>query len=411
MELSNFTQPLYSFDAKGKVRIYECWVEGNTFYSRSGLVYKKDGSRGKLTTKTKNISQKKGSDSAEESAMKYADQEWRKKQRKGAYFPHHELPSCTKEEWLEMKGDRRRWPAVCKDSSKVNMKTIFQDCELWIGQPKVDGDRITAWIIDGEVKLYSRSCLEKENLEDLRVQIFELMTLISDLTDRDISTFGIDGELYVPEFKHHQQSRSVTSRTVNKSEDESKLLYAIFDIMVYGEHETFSERVQMLEIMKETLEDEDEDVKELFKNLTILETTELRNHEDIEKLKERALSLGYDEGVVIRRSDLLYEKEKERKHNGMIKIKYECDAEFEVVGFQSADAEREGCIVWELKTEEGMNFTCAQMGDLEYQRELFNAGDSYIGKLITVKYMKLTADGIPCQPRAIRFRHDSDLAI
>jgi hypothetical protein len=51
------------------------------------------------------------------------------------------------------------------------------------------------------------------------------------------------------------------------------------------------------------------------------------------------------------------------------------------------------------------------MGTLEYQRELYQNGDKYIGKKLTVLYTERSEDDIPKQPRAKVFRPDTDLDI
>lgn len=414
----SWMQTLYTFDNNEKLRMWQCWVKGDILYTKQGLVFKKDGTRAKLRISKKIIKVNNRSKTAEEAAEAKADQEWRKRIRKGTYKPYHCVPDMNKEQWLLLHNDDRKWPAVCMDwvnSSDADKKTDEEN--YWLGQPKIDGDRCTIWIKNGKVHLYSRTCLDmnyKQNIRCQAINIFKKVDILMGGNGKEQKQydFGLDGEIWSPKEDHHQNSRSITSRSVNIHEDEDSLMFAWFDIMDYTR--TFEERVNIIQTVKNQITVEDN-----VSNIYIVPFKKLTSIDDIYNYRSYANDIGFDEGIVIRRPDLMYasngkiKNRKEWKHGRMLKFKIFEDAEFEVIGFKQAEgSDREGCIVWELKCPQyNITFTSQQKGDINWQRELFDNGHMYIGKLLTVRFMNRTADHIPYQPRVLKFRADEDLAL
>lgn len=397
---------LYNFDSKGKVRIFRAGYEGGFYHSEAGLAYKSDGSRGKLTARKTEIPTNTRSKTREEAAKNRATQEWDEKKRKDTYREWDGIPQCTADEWKQL--DDRKWVAVCKSWEDLNPDQ--QSCTVenpWIGQPKVDGDRTSAWLTSGVVKLYSRACLEKKFMTKIRDELMLLIPLVNSLVNKKLginnANVGIDGEVHDPSKEHHQGTRSITARKINRHDDEDMLVLKVFDIMEYTM--TTQERFDVIKELAPTIAG--------FKNIEFLPCRLLQDLGEIYEYREEVKRMGYIEGIVLRRTDLLYSKKREHKGNEMVKFKYCQDKEYEVIGYKDASGDRAGCVVWKLKDPQNdkIIFHSQQMGTLEEQRYLYEHADDYIGKLLTIKFMNLTADGVPFQPRAIRFRPDDDLAI
>ena len=53
-----------------------------------------------------------------------------------------------------------------------------------------------------------------------------------------------------------------------------------------------------------------------------------------------------------------------------------------------------GTVIWECETPKGQTFRVRPRGTHEYRTELFQNGNDYIGKQLTVRYQELTDDGV-----------------
>jgi len=464
---------LYKFDAKGKLRFWRCGSQDDTYLTEYGDVWNKDGKRGKIiATEPKLIKANARQPDATEQARIYAKQCWDEKIRKDAYYPSATIPTCSAEEWLELHNDNRKWPALCL--SWKDMREDDKDCSSkfpWITQAKVDGNRVTAWYTDDILKLYSRTCQELQFKDHIRTQLEALFNIVNyvmsgenDQNHYNLYKFGLDGEIWNPKSTFHQNSHAIASRTVNKSKDDDQLCFAWFDIIDYDK--PFGERAKIMQRVRDFL-------LEFGTNMNPIESPEGSDRGDSSEKKQgssngkssssgakgssekkqssgtkrggmsqiklclggdyanvfvvptrlatdpshcyeqyaRSLEQGF-EGLVLRRPTHMYPQHKNTRHADMVKMKPVEDGEFEVVGFEEATGDRAGCVKWILQNDNTeATFGCAQMGTLEYQRELYRNGDKYIGRKLTVLYTERSEDDIPKQPRAKVFRPDTDLDI
>lgn len=439
MEPVEWLGDLYKFDAKGKLRFWRCGSQGDTYITEFGDVWNKNGSRGKIRqTEPKVIKANARQPDARVQARIYAKQCWDEKIRKDAYYPSATIPECTPEEWLEMHDDNRKWPALCL--SWKDMREADKDCSStnrWITQYKVDGNRVTAWYTNDTLKLYSRTCQELQFKDHIRQQLMSIFNVVNYILTGDenhytLYKFGLDGEIWNPKNTFHQQSHSVASRTVNKSADDEQLCFAWFDIIDY--EKPFLERTEIMRKVREFILEYGADVNQAVKasssgrrvtardqktlclggdyaNIFVVPTALATDPSHCYEQYATALEQQF-EGLVLRRGSHMYPKHKNTRHADMVKMKPVEDAEFEVIGFEEASGDRAGCVVWVLQNDKtDAVFRSAQMGTLEYQRELYQNGDQYIGRKLTVLYTERSEDQIPKQPRAKVFRPDTDLDI
>jgi len=456
---------LYKFDAKGKLRFWRCGSQDDTYLTEYGDVWNKDGKRGKIiATEPKLIKANARQPDATEQARIYAKQCWDEKIRKDAYYPSATIPTCSAEEWLELHNDNRKWPALCL--SWKDMREDDKDCSSkfpWITQAKVDGNRVTAWYTDDILKLYSRTCQELQFKDHIRTQLEALFNIVNyvmsgenDQNHYNLYKFGLDGEIWNPKSTFHQNSHAIASRTVNKSKDDDQLCFAWFDIIDY--ERPFSERAEIMRKVRAFLLEFGTDMNKLdddtsekkqgsdkknsgekktssgkkasaavpkrggqsqiklclggdYANVFVVTTGLATDPSHCYEQYARSLEQGF-EGLVLRRPTHMYPQHKNTRHADMVKMKPVEDAEFEVIGFEEATGDRAGCVKWILQNDKtDATFGCAQMGTLEYQRELYQNGDKYIGKKLTVLYTERSEDDIPKQPRAKVFRPDTDLDI
>lgn len=426
---------LYKFDAKGKLRFWRCGSLDNTYLTEFGDVWNKNGKRGKIRqTEPKIIKANARQADANEQAKIYAKQCWDEKIRKDAYYPSDTIPTCTAEEWLELHNDNRKWPSLCL--SWKDMREDDKDCSPenpWIAQYKVDGNRVTAWYTDDTLKLYSRTCQELQFKDHIRTQLEAIFNIVNyvmtdDMNHYNLYKFGIDGEIWNPKQTFHQKSHSVASRTVNKSADDEQLCFAWFDIIDY--EKPFSERADIMRKVRDLLLEFGtnmnpigENTKEIgrsqiklclggeYANIFVVPTFLLTDPSQCYEQYSHSLEQKF-EGLVLRRPTHMYPQHKNTRHADMVKMKPVEDGEFEVIGFEEASGDRAGCVVWVLQNDKtDAIFNSAQMGTLEYQRELYQNGKHYIGKKLTILYTERSEDDIPKQPRAKVFRPDTDLDV
>jgi len=107
------------------------------------------------------------------------------------------------------------------------------------------------------------------------------------------------------------------------------------------------------------------------------------------------------EGLMLRTDGRGYEVG--RRSTSLLKIKEFDDDEFEVVGFEQS---RAGWAVCKCRAKNGAVFGVSAPGDVPAKHEVWTNQERYLGKMLTVEYAFLTADGIPFQPTAVRWRED-----
>ena len=72
--------------------------------------------------------------------------------------------------------------------------------------------------------------------------------------------------------------------------------------------------------------------------------------------------------------------------------------EFKIVGFTQGDGRDRGTVIWICHTKEWKEFSVRPRGTIAARTFLYNNGDKYIGKMLTVIYQELTEEGKPRFP-------------
>jgi hypothetical protein len=121
----------------------------------------------------------------------------------------------------------------------------------------------------------------------------------------------------------------------------------------------------------------------------------------LDELYDLYLSDGY-EGQMVRDADAVYQH---KRTNYLLKRKEFVDEEFPIVGYRQGKGNREGCIILRCRNDRGQEFDCSVKGSVEYTRKLYDLAPSLVGKLATVKYQRLTPDGIPKFLTCTKFRN------
>ena len=252
-------------------------------------------------------------------------------------------------------------------------------------QPKLDGHRLLATVQDGYVVLYSR----QGKLVDIAHIKAELQALF------DSGKWGgetLDGEAYA----HGVLLNNISSLIKKPKAESINLNYFIYDIDV---DMCYQERLGMITDM---IGDNQ------FPSLQIIESHLVDNQADIDQLHARYLAASY-EGSIIRLLGVGYETGK--RSSNLLKKKDFQDEEFKVTAWREGtpkitDRGTFHLPVFECMTDDGIAFECTAPGNMQERHRIYERADSFIGKMLTVKFFNLTERGAPFLPVALRFRED-----
>ena len=80
------------------------------------------------------------------------------------------------------------------------------------------------------------------------------------------------------------------------------------------------------------------------------------------------------------------------------------DGEYRIVDYLEGTGNEAGCVIWGCETPDGQTFRVRPRGTQEDRKVLFQNGNDYIGKMLTVRYQELTDEGVPRFPVGIAIR-------
>jgi DNA ligase 1 len=275
-------------------------------------------------------------------------------------------------------------------------------------QPKLDGFRCIAVVVDGEAKLFSRTQKEITTLPHI---IAELQANFQDII--------LDGELYSHELKHEFNTIASLVKRDEIHPDHERIEYHVYDtVMDSG----FTERNLILRYL---LQEND------LKSIVYVPTRPVSNEKEVEEHFHRFLSEGY-EGAMYRNPSTHYEH---KRSASLLKLKVFEDDEFVVVGAEEGSGKLMGTAgaikvvdpnwteedIEKIKKATGKDYFKAKLKSFEDEngkrtesKEAFQARckdwlvniDNYKGKMLTVKFQGRSVYNVPRFPIALRLRED-----
>lgn len=173
-----------------------------------------------------------------------------------------------------------------------------------------------------------------------------------------------------------------------------------------------SEKIAVLWIFDGILDDQNEGFKIRFEKVknaiqntvgkskyyTFVENEVAKSHEDVIKAHNKYVAEGM-EGVMVRIPNAPYEN---KRSKFLLKYKVFQDKEYKIVDVVEGQGNRAGMagnLVLDLG--DGRTFGAGIKGGEEYYKELLKNRKKLIGKLATIRYQELSADGIPRFPVAV----------
>jgi DNA ligase-1 len=365
--------PILYQASKTGVQQWRTWVAGAEIFVEHGKV------GGKLqvtitTAQAKNVG-RANETAPEQQAELEAKALWvHKSERK-----YCEDPSGIRDDgkFLPMLMPNSKWPDMRK---YIKYPAILQ--------PKLDGNRSTAILKEGNVTLTSREGVVQDFLPHINAELKAL-----ELPEN----YRLDGELYC-----HGETLQTINSWIKKHRPESmRIKYYLYELPL-ADGRTDLTLKERLDALKELV-----DAK--FINASYIELVPSYIVNSEEEVLEWFVTLreqGY-EGACVKNFDGKYEANGARP-NTQAKVKPFEDAEFKVIGFTPMKRRPE-MIQFICETEDGKPFEVVPNGKHEQLREWLLTGDQFIGKMLTVTFMGRTHDGIPNIAKGKVFRLDSDI--
>lgn len=310
---------------------------------------------------------KKNATTAESQAEAEAQSLWTNKvERK-----YREDPSAA-EEPLQL-------PMLATDIEKVKGINFIGHC-----QPKSDGARALARLVDGRVQLMSRSGkpYSVPHVESALLKVLDDQTVL-------------DGELYC----HGLSCQTIISLIKRQQPESVKIGYHVYDIPVYrGSEDALSiERMQWLA---------DGPLNNAAAPIFRVPTHEVAAKERCYELQREFIEQGY-EGAMLRLPDARYEWGYRSK--ALLKIKSFDDSEVTVIGAREGLGKMAGCVIWLCRAANGKEFECTPACPMEERARQWQERDQYIGRKLTIKHFGTSDDGVPRFPVGKLFRPAEDL--
>tara|TARA_B100000029_G_scaffold387986_1_gene384042 strand:- start:14501 stop:15619 length:1119 start_codon:yes stop_codon:yes gene_type:complete len=367
-EIIHTTPTVYKKASTGKIQQWRAWVvktdDGYLLKVESGQI------DGKLKeTSGQVINEGKQKRTAEEQAIFQADSKLKKK-RDEAYFDTVE-DAQTKIKLLPMLAH-----PFTKRKHNITYPAVVQR--------KFDGVRCLARINDdGTVTLLSRKGKEFPHLGHIRREV---------LSFNKNPNVVLDGELYSDTLTFQELVGLVRRVTLKEGNDKQMLEVSlrVYDCIDLEEEQDFSKR-----------HDTVADITNGAKYLSLVENVSVKDEKEIHAAQARFVEEGY-EGAMVRNLTGAYAIGK--RSADLQKVKTFLDGEYEIVGFTQGTGDETGCVIWVCKTNDGDQFSVRPRGTRESRQELFQNGNAYAGKMLTVRYQELTDEGIPRFPVGIAIR-------
>lgn len=249
-----------------------------------------------------------------------------------------------------------------------------------LAQPKLDGIRCLARMKDGEVLLTSRKAKVFDTLEHL---VLEIKLILEGLEEGTV----LDGELFI-----FGETFQAISRLVKKQRPETTTVqYWVYDII---NDKPFIERDAILLEKLDRLTNQ---------SVVVVKSAEMKDEEALKKYHALTVQAGY-EGTILRNKEGLYRQD--YRSADLQKYKDFFEDDYEITDVNEATGIDAGTAVFVCVNKEGSSFRVRPKGTREQRKEWFNTKDSWIGKLLSVRYQELSEDNIPRFPVGLGIKED-----
>ena len=367
---------LYRKNSNGKIYFWEINVinEGESVF----IITKHGTDGGKVVSHSKEVKRGRAKRNKVEQAFFNANSKWNDKVNKEAYI--------SDKSKLDSNIVVRPMLAHKFEMSSLTKKRGTNIKLPAFAQPKYDGIRCLANLVNGNVILQSRTGTLFNNLNKIRSDLKKILSKLPD-------SFFFDGELYTDELPFEVISGAVRLDDTNEKDAVSninKIKYCIYDCFDTNNlNMPFTERIELIKNYVKG------------KYLIISPTDIITKPEQIKLLHDNYVKDGF-EGLMLRNKNSPYEIRKRSKH--LQKYKEFKEEEFKITGFKEGQGDAKGTVIWECVTKDKKPFSVRPRGSHELKKKWFKNGDKYVGKKLTVIFQEYSKDGIPRFPvgKAVR---------
>lgn len=360
---------LFKKSKTGKVSQWQITVNKNVIYVEHGYIDGKKQKDVRLLKEGKNLDQVNAT-TAEQQAMQEAESKWKHQKDKGYV------------ESLTATDDIVYLPMLAQKFTDRKKYMIFP-C---YAQPKLDGVRCFARVINGEVVLTSRNGKRFPHMEHL----FDDIKMFP-----NIETMILDGELYSDKESFNTVVGLVKKEKLTEEDKETikNINMRLYDCVILNSPD--ADFIVRDKILVDTFDEY------TFKYLAKVCSVEVNNEKEAIEKHDIFVKEGF-EGLILRNFKGAYELNK--RSNNLQKFKNFFDDEYMVVGFEEGEGRAEGTVVWICKNKNDQTFKVRPKGTDGERRDWFNNGKKYIGATLTVRYQEITEDGIPRFPVGLGIR-------
>jgi ATP-dependent DNA ligase len=382
--------PLYSRDAKGKLREWRIMTIGSMVimsYGLRGMKMKDE----KYRAEGKNAG-RSNETTPEQQAEAEAVSAWQKKRDEG--YDTDPAKALAMEVLLPMLAHR-----FDKHEKKVKFP-----CDL---QRKYNGMRCLALVgRDNKTTLISRQ---------------GKVLIVPHISGIISNGFGFDGDLFDGElYCYGLPLQTIVSLAKDNRPESLKLYYYVYDMPKISGHPTlpWSERRLHLEDRFATAYQRAATFGEktvppgasaVHATLALAETKTVNDMSEVADFERISVTAGF-EGIMLRSLGAEY-RMNVRSHD-LLKLKRFQDAEFEIVDVESrllsANDTILSAFVFQNNTSEA-TFKAVPIGTHEQKKTMWVERDGYLGRRMTVRFLERSTDGIPIgNPVAVGFKDPTE---
>lgn len=351
----NETKTLYAKDAKGDIRVWSITTQTMGYVIEHGKL------NGAMQQKKESIFDGKQNRTREEQIDKQVKSAIKKQRDKG-YVDSIEEAELGLTNSL---GLFKPMLAQKIEDNVVDFSTAFI-------QRKYDGNRCIIGNDGTGIKAYSRGS-----------QLITSIGHILNSLNLQPGTF-IDGELYC----HGVRLQTIASWVKKKQPETLRLKFHAYDTI---SPKPFKDRNADLSVAL---------IGTDIRYIERVPTYPLKDANDLKMHFNWFRADGY-EGAIVRHTNAGYEDGKRSK--SLLKVKKWHDDEFLVTDIT---ASKDGWALLQCVTGRGKPFSVTCHGPVDYKMQVFQTSEQHIGKLVTIEYAYLTADGIPFHPVAKCWREE-----
>lgn len=257
-------------------------------------------------------------------------------------------------------------------------------------EPKFNGTHCAAILTnDGDVELRSTQNKKYEG-EFIKQELKKYMD----------PRIILEGELWVQGWR----LQDITSEAKNPNNHGRALQFILFDCIMLDDMD--ADQYKRKQYLKDTFDIPA--IKELKTQenkpmILIAPATKVNSNEEIQAIFKIFIDHQY-EGAVIRNYSLPYKPAINKARSKNFKLKLVMDDEFEIIGFeQGSKGKGLGQIMFKCQTPDHKEFLVTPAETQEWRKQEFRNcttdpnyfARTYLGKMYTVEYRDVTADGIP----------------